>query len=253
MTTTELLLSAPVNLRDLGGIAVEGGILREGLAIRTDDLSLVTAEVAEELVAAGLTSIIDLRSTDEVSITGRGPLGQQPVAYHHIPLMGSIRRAMSDDVPALTHETMGYMYMGLIENATSQLVTALNIIAYSPGATAFHCAAGRDRTGVLAASLLLVLGASDADIVTDYALTGPNMTKIQERTRAVIGPIMLRMGFDLEKLSRGNALGEAGMEVSMQYVLAELREKYGDPLTPLRVAGLSDDTIAQLRRRALEG
>lgn len=251
MTTTELLLSAPVNLRDLGGIAVEGGVLREGLAIRTDDLSLVTPEVAEELVQGGLTSIIDLRSIDEVGVTGRGPLGQQPIAYHHIPLMGSIRGAMNGDTPALTHETMGYMYMGLVENAASQLVTALNIIAYSPGATAFHCAAGRDRTGVLAASLLLVLGANDVDIVTDYALTGPNMPKIQERTRAVIGPIMLKMGFDLEKLTEGNSLGEEGMEVSMEYVLAELRAKYGDPLTPLRVAGLSEDTIAQLRRRAI--
>ncbi|MDF2506563.1 MAG: transcriptional regulator, partial [Microbacterium sp.] len=48
---TDLVLSAPVNLRDLGGIAIDGGVLREGLAIRTDDLAYVTEQVADELVA----------------------------------------------------------------------------------------------------------------------------------------------------------------------------------------------------------
>ncbi|WP_217132990.1 tyrosine-protein phosphatase [Leucobacter chinensis] len=249
---TSITLSAPVNLRDLGGIAVDGGSLRTGLVIRTDDLSLVTASVAGELYEKGLRSIIDLRSVEEAQVTGRGPLGELPVAYHHVPLMGSIGEAMDGDTPALTHETMGRMYVGLVENAASQLVTALNVIAYSPGTTAFHCAAGRDRTGVLAAVLLLALGADDQEIVADYALTGPNMPAIQERTQSVIGPIMLKLGFDLEQLNRGSELEKDGMEHSMQMLIATLRETYGDPLTPLRVAGLSPDTVAQLRRRALD-
>lgn len=248
---TTITLSAPVNLRDLGGIAIDGGSLQPGLAIRTDDLALVTPAVANDLYESGLRSIIDLRSVDEAQVTGRGPFGELPVAYHHVPLMGSIGDSMNADRPALTHESMGHMYVGLVENAASQLVTALNIIAYSPGTTAFHCAAGRDRTGVLAAVLLLALGADDADIVTDYALTGPNMPAIQSRTHSVIGPIMLRLGFDLEKMTQGSELEKEGMELSMQHLIATLRETYGDPLTPLRVAGLSNDTVAQLRRRAL--
>ena len=75
----DLVLSAPVNLRDLGGIPIDGGVLREGLAIRTDDLAYVTTDVAAQLVAAGLTAIIDLRSPLEVSVTGRGPLAEYPV------------------------------------------------------------------------------------------------------------------------------------------------------------------------------
>ncbi|EED6225659.1 tyrosine-protein phosphatase, partial [Salmonella enterica subsp. enterica serovar Haifa] len=59
---TALVLSAPVNLRDLGGIPIDGGLLRDGLAIRTDDLAYVTEEVAGQLVDGGLTAIIDLRS-----------------------------------------------------------------------------------------------------------------------------------------------------------------------------------------------
>ncbi|WP_431712029.1 tyrosine-protein phosphatase [Glutamicibacter uratoxydans] len=250
--TTEHPLSAPANLRDLGGIAIAGGLLRQGLAIRTDDLSLVTGEVAEELVANGLTAIIDLRSIEEVQVTGRGPLGGQAVSYHHIPLMGKMSESLSGDSPTLTHESMGQMYLNLVERASSQLVTALNVIAYSPGTTAFHCTAGRDRTGVLAASLLLVLGASDADIVADYSLTGPNMPGVGQRTRSVLGPLMRKLGFDLDKLSAEGNLHKEGMEVSMQFLLEQLRTKYTDPLTPLRIAGLSEDTIAQLRRRAAE-
>ncbi|WP_235562928.1 phosphate/phosphite/phosphonate ABC transporter substrate-binding protein [Microbacterium sp. Root53] len=66
--------SAPVNLRDLGGTPIDGGVLRPGFAIRADDLSYVTDEVAVQLVDAGLRSIIDLRSNIETAITGRGPL-----------------------------------------------------------------------------------------------------------------------------------------------------------------------------------
>src|SRR5690606_26413662 len=105
----------------------------------------------------GLRSIIDLRSPAEVATTGRGHFGQLAVSYHHVPLMGDISKSMSESRRDFSHEGMGRSYINMVETAAPQLVTALNIIAYSPGATAFHCAAGRDRTGVLAAMLLLVL------------------------------------------------------------------------------------------------
>lgn len=243
-----LELSAPVNLRDLGGIEIDGGVLRERLAIRTDDLALVTPEVADALVAEGLTAVVDLRSNDEVALSGRGPLAERRVAYHHIALMADVRESMRE-TPMFTHESMGESYVAMVDTAAPQLVTALNVIAYSPGATAFHCAAGRDRTGVLAAMLLLVLGASDDDIVADYARTGPNMDAIMHRTRGVMGPLLARMGVDVEQMRQ--VLPDGPMDVSMRILLDTLRERYGDPLTPLREAGLSDDTIARLRERAL--
>lgn len=246
----EIQLSAPVNLRDLGGIPVEGGVLRKGLAIRTDDLAYVTAEVAEELVAAGLTAIIDLRSPLEVAATGRGPLGRLPVAYHHLPLIADVGASMKQDRPSFGHEAMGRMYFRLAEEAAPQLVTALNVIAHTPGATAFHCAAGRDRTGVLAAMLLLALGAADDDIVTDYARTGENMPAILQRTTPVMGAMWRALGFETHDRDHAQLL-EGSMEVSMRTLLATLRERYGDALGPLRAAGLNDATVARLRERAL--
>ncbi|MCK3770614.1 tyrosine-protein phosphatase [Microbacterium aerolatum] len=257
MTTIDIALSAPVNLRDLGGIRIEGGVLREGLAIRTDDIAYATEEVADELVAAGLTAIIDLRSPLEVATTGRGPFADRPVSYHHLPLIADVGESMkkgaahrTEEAPRLGHEAMGEMYIGMVERAAPQLVTALNVIAYAPGATAFHCAAGRDRTGVLAAMLLLVLGAEDDDIVADYARTGENMAAIMERNRPVMGAMWKALGFDIDEFD-GRTLLEGSMEVSMRMLLATLRERHGDALAPLRAAGLGDDTVARLRARAL--
>ncbi len=248
--TLELSLSAPVNLRDLGGIPVEGGVLREGFAIRTDDLAYVTEAVADDLVAGGLTAIIDLRSPLEVATTGRGPFADRPVSYHHLPLIADVGESMKEGAVGLGHEDMGRMYVAMVERAAPQLVTALNVIAYSPGATAFHCAAGRDRTGVLAAMLLFVLGADDEVIVTDYARTGENMVAIMERNRPVMGAMWQTLGIDIDAHG-GSALLEGSMEVSMRMLLTTLRERHGDALAPLRAAGLAGDTIARLRARAL--
>ncbi|WP_309064953.1 tyrosine-protein phosphatase [Microbacterium sp.] len=246
MTTIEL--SAPVNLRDLGGTAIEGGVVRPGFAIRTDDLAYVTEEVADGLVANGLTAIIDLRSSVEVATTGRGPLATRPVTYHHLPLIADVGAAMSEDGPDLGHEAMGAMYVRMVEGAASQLVIALNVIAVTPGATAFHCAAGRDRTGVLAAVLLLALGADDEAIVHDYARTGDNMAAILARIQPVMAAMWKALGFEGHDSS---TLLKGSMEVSMRTLLATLRDRHGDALAPLYAAGLTGDTIARLRTKAL--
>lgn len=153
---------------------------------------------------------------------------------------------------AFTHEAMGRMYVRMVEGAAPQLATALTVIALAPGATAFHCAAGRDRTGVVAALLLLALGATDDDIVEDYARTEPNMSAINERMRPVMGVLLGRLGFDLDEMTAlQSGLGEAAMAISMRVLLGELRERHGDPLAPVRAAGLGDETIARLRARAV--
>ena len=246
----DIELSAPVNLRDLGGIPIEGGVLRQGLALRADDLSLITDEDARLLVDNGLAAVIDLRTTDEAALTGRGPLASYAGAYHHLPLMESIRAGMPDgDARVIEHVAMGEMYARMVETAAPQLASALGIIALAPGATAFHCAAGRDRTGVLAAMLLLALGATDDDIVTDYARTHDNMAAVMQRMKPTMGALMARLGFDLDPTAV--TFPDEPMDISMHTMLARLRERHGDALAPLRAAGLGADTIARLRHRAL--
>jgi len=255
-----LTLSAPVNLRDLGGIPVDGGTVRTGFALRADDLATVTPDAADALVAGGLRAVIDLRSADELAITGRGPLGAQPaVTYHHVPFMANIGQAADDSehfpdgTPAadmIDQSRFGRMYLRMYEGAAPQIVTSLAIIAFAPGAVAFHCAAGQDRTGVLAASLLLALGAEQDDIVADYARTGENSAAIMARIAPMMQPLMRKFGFDLDEAARAAVRTEFSPE-PMHELFAALTERHGDPLAPLRAAGLTDGLVARLRERAL--
>ena len=232
--------SLPVNVRDLGGIAIDGGAVPAGLAIRADDLSIITADYAQELVENGLTTIIDLRSREEAA---------QPVAYHHLPLMASLGASMADQGAFARPSDFGLDYAAMLERAAPALVTALSIIAVAPGTVIFHCTAGKDRTGVLAASLLLCLGATDADIVADYGRSGPNIDAIHERTRPVMSVLMAQIGIDLDAAARAAADDKPFDEYAMAQMLDVLRKRHGDPLVPLRAAGLSDALIAALREK----
>lgn len=253
----EILLTPPVNLRDLGGIPVLGGHVREGFAIRADDLATANTGYIDDLVSGGLRAVIDLRSRDELEITGRGPLGSQAgVSYHHVPFMASINSAAKGAGGSKASEQLmdqsrfGAMYLSMFETAAPQIVTALAVIAHAPGAVAFHCAAGQDRTGVLAASLLLALGASQEHVVADYARTGQNSRAIQRRITPVLAPLIQRMGFDLNEAARA-ATRRAFSELPMRELLGTLTDRYGDPLEPLRAEGLTESLVGALRARAL--
>jgi protein-tyrosine phosphatase len=255
-----LPLTAPVNLRDLGGIPLAGGTVRPGVVLRADDLATIDQATADDLVARGLRAVVDLRSSGELALTGRGALGAaSTVTYHHVPFMADIGQAadaaehLGDGTPVadmLDQRRFGAMYLRLFEDAASQIVTALAVIAWAPGTVAFHCAAGQDRTGVLAAALLLTLGAGTEDVVADYARTGTNSAAIQERLAPVMAPLLARFGIDLDEAARAAVRTEFSDE-PMRWLVGTLTERYGDPLTPLRAAGLTDGLAARLRERLL--
>lgn len=247
----ELPLTAPVNLRDLGGIRIADGVVRTGFAIRADDLSTVDLATAADLVDTGLAAIVDLRSHNEAQFTGRGPFGEMPVTYHHVPFMtslGDARKAASAG-EIIDQTQFERMYIRMFDSAAPRIVAALAVMATAPGATAFHCAAGQDRTGVLAAALLLALGASHDDIVEDYAKTGQNSRAVMARLAPVMGPIMAKHGFDLEDAAKAATRKEFS-PAPMEGLLSHLEREHGDPLAPLRVAGLTDGLVRALRERA---
>lgn len=241
---------APTNVRDLGGIPVAGGVVRPGFAIRADDLSTVTEEIAADMVADGLVTIIDLRSTEEAAFTGRGPFVNHPVTYHHISFMSSLGSAMRDPELWKNQQDFGTSYVSLFENAAAAIVKALAIIAYSNGTVAFHCSAGQDRTGVLAAAILLALGADDDTIVADYGRTGDNQQALHARLRPVMGELMAQFGIDLNEHAQAAVRSQFSSR-AMRDCLAMMHERCGDPLATLRSAGLTDDLVAALRARAV--
>jgi hypothetical protein len=183
-------LSPPANLRDLGGTPVEGGVLRPGVLWRADDLSCVPEAWARTAVADGLAHVVDLRSADEAGSDGRGPLGRLPVTYHHVPLAdpAGARLAAAPDVldrlVVAGPEDVAAGYLAALRAGAGSVVTLLGLLAGAAGATVVHCAAGKDRTGMVAAAVLTVLGAPDEAVVADYAASAGNLPGLYRRLLA---------------------------------------------------------------------
>ena len=176
-----------INFRDIGGYRARDGrtvawrrIFRSGdLAKMNDnDLSRLKGEIA-------LKSVIDLRSETEIQGQDRSPLTKADVKYHHVPFMTDAGNREEDERIFRTITNMGEFYLYLIRRNTfgRSIVAALKIIA-DPGnhPLVFHCAVGKDRTGILAAVLLSVLGVAEDDIIKDYTLSEPYMDELLKRT-----------------------------------------------------------------------
>lgn len=237
------------NLRDLGGLAVTGGRIRAGLVLRADDVSTTTPEQVAELVQAGLDTIIDLRSPEEAARTGRGPAADHDVAYLALPMTeasgapsGLAERILAS---VTTPEQVGHWYAKLFVDQGPALVTGLQAIAEADGAVLFHCAAGKDRTGLFAAALLSVLGADDAAIVADYARTDERLPAVYKRIAATLGQVTGGRSIPLDHPVL------AADPRAMDSMLASLRQR-GGAAAVLRAAGLADDTVAKLRGRLVE-
>jgi len=251
---TETLSSAAsprdlVNLRDLGGIAVHGGRIRPGLLWRSDDAARITTSGAAALVGRGLTSIVDLRSVEELALTGRGPLAGHGVVHHHLPLLDTTTSPLelrelletSGDTP----RTVGAWYAQLALDRAEVLVAGLRVVAEAPGAVLFHCAAGKDRTGIFAAAVLSTLGASLEDIAADYALTHPAMPQILERLADVPTPWVPSGGLT----SDGTSALLGAPAATMRHMLEVLEIDHGGFAAVLAAGGLGPRLRAELAQR----
>lgn len=227
------------NLRDLGGVPVDGGITRLGVLWRSDDVALTTAEQADALVAAGLRTVVDLRSREEVAAVGRGPLAGR-VDHHHVCLLprgGTPSGLVAQLTSAmLTPAEMGRWYAQVLLAGAPLLVRAVEVLAESPGVALFHCAAGKDRTGILAACVLTLVGAPRDAVVADYAATGPRMPEVLTRLGRPAMP------------EPAAVLLEAA-PATMTGMLDVLDHEHGGLPTVLHTAGLRRETRERLRAR----
>jgi protein-tyrosine phosphatase len=175
-----LPLSAVQNFRDLGGYSTQsGGTTRWGRLFRADGLYRLTAGDLELLRPLGLHTVIDLRTPGELDQRGTFPVGDHPVHFHHLPIIDVVW----DDTATSSATTVQFLtdqYLAMLHMGEPRLAKAFRLLAV-PGAlpAVFHCAAGKDRTGLLAALVLAALGVDDETIAADYALSAAAM----ERTR----------------------------------------------------------------------
>jgi len=181
------------NFRDLGGYAVaDGGSTRWGRLYRADALHELTPADVVHLGELGLRTVVDLRTEREVARTGRGPLEPGDVVFHHLAV---VKEGVAGDgspdgtadgeavaAPAPAGDDLAERYLWYLDVGRDALVEALSLMGgdeHYP--LVFHCAAGKDRTGVLAALVLEILGVGRGDIVADYVITAERLRLIMER------------------------------------------------------------------------
>ena len=237
-------LEGCLNFRDLGGYpTADGGALAWRRIYRSDGLHrLTTADVARIRDELRVTDLIDLRSSAELAADGRGPLENEPLAFHHVPLFDGDTGAASFGAGA-EEMTLADRYLGLAEVAKQAIARVVTIVAEADGGAVYHCAAGKDRTGVISAILLSALGVSEELIVADYALTQRNLDAIVARLGESEGYRTM-----LDALPPDTLHAEPQTMVTL---LEQLSARYGSVEGYLESASVGADVLAQLRSRAL--
>ena len=171
------------NVRDLGGLPVRGGgATRRGVLFRGSTLQEATpADVEVLLDGLGLRTVVDLRSPGESAREGHGLLEATALSRVNLPVRQE-KGVAADAVPEVSGSRLVDFYLAMLAGSGPSLVATARIVA-DPGqhAVLFHCAVGKDRTGLLAAVLLDAVGVPAAAIVDDYALSGSRTDRIRER------------------------------------------------------------------------
>ena len=248
----EVAFSPLANLRDMGNIPVSGGTVSPGLLWRSDDISLSPAAEVDALADQGLRTVIDLRSAAELETATSPFFADAGIAHEHLSVISDVSDPASLGTSMAnidSPEQVGAWYAHTFATRAQVLVQALGIIADTDGGVLFHCAAGKDRTGMLAAAVLSVLGAAEADIVADYALTDGNVPAVLGRIAASMEATGRRSGHPAIDPAHPLLRAEA---TAMESMLATLQES-GGALAVLRGAGLDADLEQRLRDKLVAG
>lgn len=160
------------NFRDVGGYAAEGGrTVRWQRLYRADSLHWLTGADVDKFQALKVRTVIDLRHPDEVAKRGRAPQ-TEGLQYRNLPIEGRQWNLDDFDPEQGVGRFLADRYLEISEDGVDNIRDAVETIAQSDNApVVVHCAAGKDRTGLITAMVLSLVGVDQDVIVEDYALT----------------------------------------------------------------------------------
>jgi protein-tyrosine phosphatase len=231
------------NFRDLGGYRAAGGrSVRWRRLFRADGLHRLTEAEADLVAHLGLSTVVDLRTPEETT-RGRFPESLGPIRYHHLPMFDVIPDwSQLPDVQSPWF--MANRYAEMLDTGRDALAGVLVLLA-DPDAypLVFHCAAGKDRTGIVAAVVLELLGVDRATVVADYALSHAAMARL-EAWIAERHPDWARSD------TRPPAVIEARPE-TMEQFLSVVDERFGSVEGLVADLGVAGGVIESLRANLL--
>jgi hypothetical protein len=262
-------LDGTTNTRDLGGLpTTDGGRTVPGRILRSDNLqTLSDADVRRLVEEIGLREVVDLRTSAEILLEGRGPLravpevehrhfGLIPERGHHTDVFAVEEDDPLDDLPPgwmdsiLPRQVAEHdqaeppavrSYLGYLSDRGDNVVGALRALATADGASIVHCAAGKDRTGVVVALALGVAGVPAEEIVADYAMTA-------EVADALFAKLAASPTY-AEDMEARDVASHTPRAETMVRVLALLEERFGGPVGWLESHGFGAEDRAALRAR----
>jgi protein-tyrosine phosphatase len=230
------------NLRDLGGYPTADGRTTEwGRLYRGDGLHRLGPD---DCAALGLVTVLDLRTEREIAERGR--LDVHGIDWHHLPVLRETWDPSWATPEVAAERFLADRYLTMLAEGEEALGRALNVLADPDRLpAAFHCAAGKDRTGVLAALVLALVGVDDDTIAADYGLSRDGMGRLVEWVR-VTYPGRIDSMSDQPK-----AFLEAPDD-AMHLFLADLREMHGSVEAYAESVGAGADVVDALRANLLQ-
>jgi protein-tyrosine phosphatase len=226
---------ALLNVRDLGGCpTLDGQRTRFRSLVRADDLAQLNADGVRALEEFGIETVIDLRWAEEAQ-------------RHPSPIPGLLPRVCYRQVPLLTPSEDQWRLRGsdatkelwncvVLEQVRAELRQVLGVIAAAaPGALLFHCVAGKDRTGLIAALLLALADVVPEAIARDYAASTDSLREGYLTRYAAVEPARILAALHCPEEGAHNML--------------KFLAHAGGVRAYLREIGLSGEEIARLRAR----
>ncbi|MEU8529803.1 tyrosine-protein phosphatase [Streptomyces sp. NPDC048629] len=229
------------NFRDLGGYpTADGRTVRWGRLYRSDSLGKLVGEDWDRFLELDVRTVIDLRYPWEIEAKGRVPeasgLAYANLSIEHRPYD---QAEIDPDVDPWRHLADRYAEVAL--DGAAELRQALELIADGDGPQVFHCASGKDRTGLLAALVLHLLGVDEDTVAADFALTELATDRLVADWRAAHPTRTLRWP------SYGRA-----PEAVIRLFLADLTTTYGSVEGYVHDhLGIDPEVIARLREQLL--
>lgn len=233
--------------------AANARVVVPGVLLRSDNLQTLSGPDVRQLVdEQGLELVLDLRTDFEVISEGPGPLSTEPsvrIEHHSLyPDAGdqsfahATRPTVSpykEDLPGETATVRAYL--SYLDLRPDSVIASLEGIARTEGAVLVHCAAGKDRTGVVVAMALDAAGVDREAIAADYLASG-------ERVAAILRRLVQTPTYR-EEMTGVTPQEQMTMPGTMERVLEIVDERYGGSVGWLTSQGFSDEDLEALRRR----